>query len=152
MGKKISALFFCLLILTSSCEKDDFCIQNPVTPQLILRFYNSTDKISLKTVDNLYVWADGKDSLYINESTDSLAIPLNSGSNQTIYNLSKGDIVNRFTIDYTPRDEYVSRSCGFKVVFENVSISSNNTWIQEFTPNTLTAIENENQAHVQIFH
>lgn len=150
--KKIYVLFFGLFLLTSSCEKDDFCIDNPVTPKLILRFYNNTDKVSLKSVDNLYIWADGKDSLFVNISTDSIAIPLNSNTNQTIYHFSKGDVVNQFTIDYSPRNEYVSRSCGFKVVFENLSIASENTWIQDFTPSSLTAIENENQAHVQIFH
>ena len=150
--KKIFALIVLVFICFSSCEKDDFCTQNPVTPKLILRFYDNVNRETIKTVDNLYVWAEGKDTLFVNESTDSLVIPLNSNTNQTIYNLSKDEIINQFTINYDPKNEYVSRSCGFKVIFDNLTFNSDNIWIQDFTPNTLTAIDNQNTSHVQVFH
>ena len=142
-----------LIIFTFlSCEKDDFCTQNPVTPNLILRFYDDTNRESVKVVDNLYVWAEGKDSLFINSSLDSLFIPLNSAATETVYNFSKNNVVNQFTIQYTTENEYVSRSCGFKVIFNDVNFASDNTWITDFEPNTLTTIENQTEAHVQIYH
>ncbi|MFT6698855.1 MAG: hypothetical protein ACJAVD_000340, partial [Porticoccaceae bacterium] len=48
--------------------------------------------------------------------------------------------------------EYVSRSCGYKIIFNEVTFTSDNTWITDFTPETLTTIDNQNEAHVQIFH
>ena len=47
---------------------------------------------------------------------------------------------------------YVSRSCGFKIIYMDVSFTSDNTWITSITPENLTSIENQNAAHVQIFH
>jgi hypothetical protein len=71
-------------------------------------------------------------------------------------NNSDGSIANNqtasFTITYTPQEEYVSRSCGFKILFNDVTFESDNTWITEFTPEILTTIDNQNAAHVQIFH
>jgi len=145
--------FLCLILFTFyNCEKDDFCTQTPITPNLILRFYDDVNRESVKTVDNLYVWAEGKDSLFVNASLDSLFIPLNTANTETVYNFSKNNVVNQFTIQYTPNNEYLSRSCGYKVVFSDVTFSSDNTWITDFEPKTLTSIENQNEAHVQIFH
>jgi hypothetical protein len=73
-------------------------------------------------------------------------------ANETIYNFSTGNVVNQFTIKYIPKEKYISRSCGFRVLFNEVTFESNNTWISGFTPETLTTIDNQNSAHVQIFH
>ena len=67
-----------------------------------------------------------------------------------------GNIVNnstnQLTITYTTEDVYVSRSCGFKTIFNTVTITASNGWVQSFTPSTLTTINNETKAHVKIFH
>ena len=141
-----------ILLLFFSCEKDDFCTQNPVTPNLILRFYDSTNRNTFKKVDNLYVWAEGKDSLFVNASLDSLYIPLNTAALETVYYFSKDNTINQLTISYSTTNEYVSRSCGYKVIFNEVSFTSNNSWINDFEPNFPITIENQNKAHVQIFH
>ena len=92
--KKIIALLFLSIVIISACEKDDFCTQNPVTSELIIAFYDKDNTENIKKVDELYVWAEGKtDSLLINVSKDSIFIPLNSLTNQTIYNLSKGGVI-----------------------------------------------------------
>lgn len=150
--KKTLLLLSFILLINTSCEKDDFCLQNPVTPNLVLRFYDDTNRETLKSASKLYVWAEGKDSLFVNVTTDSLNIPLNSLKTETVYNFSKDNVVNKFTIKYTPEEQFVSRSCGFKVIFNDVTLSSDNTWIKDFTPSTLTTIDNQNAAHVQIFH
>ncbi|MCI2228326.1 DUF6452 family protein [Polaribacter sp. MSW13] len=160
MKKQILNLLV-LITIVSACEKDDFCTQNPVTPNLVLRFYDNTDRTTLKEVERFSIIAQGNtDSLYTNQTTDSIAIPLNSLTTETIYTLKMNNIdgvttnnqVATFTIQYTTEEEYISRSCGFRVIFNNVSFSSNSSWIQDFTPNTLTTINNQNAAHVQIFH
>lgn len=156
-------LFILLSIgLFSACEKDDFCIKNPITPNLVLRFYDANDRETLKPVERLSIWVALKDTIaaYKSINIDSVAIPLNSIDSKTIYHLkmnnSDGSIANNqtatFTITYTAQEEYVSRSCGFKILFNDVTFESDNTWITDFTPETLTTIDNQNEAHVQIFH
>lgn len=149
MKKTLPFIVFLALIL--GCEKDDFCTQNPITPKLVVRFYDSNNPSQLKTVDQLYVWANGKDSIIVNQTLDSISIPLNSIANETVYNFSKGTIVNQLTIKYTPKEMYVSRSCGFRVIFDEVTVESNNTWISSISQ-IQTTINNQNAAHVQIFH
>lgn len=149
MKKTLPFIVFLALIL--GCEKDDFCTQNPITPKLVVRFYDSNNPTQLKTVDQLYVWANGKDSILVNQTLDSISIPLNSIANETVYNFSKGTIVNQLTIKYTPKEMYVSRSCGFRVIFDEVTVESNNTWISSISQ-IQTTINNQNAAHVQIFH
>ncbi|MDG1697655.1 MAG: DUF6452 family protein [Polaribacter sp.] len=150
--KKRRLLLGLILVVITSCEKDDYCIKNPVTPHLVLRFYDDSNKEALKSVDELYVWAAGKDSLFSGVQTDSIYIPLNSTKTETIYYFSNGTSVNTFTISYTPEEEYVSRSCGYKMIYQGVNFTSNTTWIKNFTPTTLTTITSDNAAHVQIYH
>ncbi len=150
--RKTIVLLFLSIIIISACEKDDFCIQNPITPNLVLRFYDANNRDALKSVSSFYVWAEGKDTIFKNVSTDSIYIPLNSQAMETVYNFSKGNTVNKFMIKYTPEDEYISRSCGFRAIFNEVTFTSDNTWITDFTPETVTSIDHQNEAHVQIFH
>ena len=81
--KKILTILVLFCVITS-CEKDDFCTLNPITPKLVLRFYDNVNKTQLKNVNQLYVWAAGKDSILVNQSTDSISIPLNSIANETV--------------------------------------------------------------------
>ena len=150
--RKIILFIFIVIIVISACEKDDFCTQNPVTPNLVLRFYDDANRETLKSVETLYVWVAGKDSIYTNVNTDSIAIPLNSLATETMYNFSNGTTVNTFTISYTPEEEYISRSCGFRIIFNDATFTSNNIWIRDFSPSTLTTINSQSSAHVQIFH
>ena len=161
---KKAFLLICFIIFSfSSCEKDDFCTENPVTPHLVLRFYDNANRNTLKTVQNLSIYAANKDTLidYTSVNLDSVAIPLNAIANETVYFLKMNNTngatatneTAKFTIQYTPEPLYVSRSCGYKITYNTVSFSTDpNTWILDFTPSTLTAIDNQNNAHVQIFH
>ena len=153
--KKIIAILFLSIIIFSACEKDDFCTQNPVTPNLVLEFYDASNKETLKNFSSLIVWsesAEKNDTLFKNITRNKLEIPLNQFATETVYNFSQNDVVNQFTIKYSTEDIYVSRSCGFRIIFNDISFESNNTWISGFTPQTLTTIDNQNETHVQIFH
>lgn len=152
--------FFLLLItlLVSSCEKDDFCI-DPITPNMIIRFYDATNPLETKAVTDLSVNPEGLEDLYTSTSLDSILIPLDVTSNQIIYNFSTGTNIDVLTIDYEVEEVFVSRSCGFKAIFNNVTITSDpsNDWILGLTTSldntiTITTIENESAAHVQIYH
>ncbi len=156
--KKHYLLLSFIALLVSSCEKDDFCIE-PVTPNMVIRFYNATNITQTKPVENLSVNPEGLDELYSNANLDSILIPLDVTSNQIIYNLSSESNIDVITINYDVEEVFVSRSCGFKAIFNNVSVSSDvsNDWIiglTETLENTITipTIDNETAAHVKIFH
>lgn len=158
--KKIGVLI-AFLLLTMACEKDDICIE-PITPNLIIRLYDNANQTSVKSAVRLSIWAAGKDTLstYTSVTSDSIVIPLNTAATQTVYNFKMNDVdgnlannqTSQLTINYDVEAVYVSRSCGFKAIFNNVTVSSSGGWFQSFTPSTITTIENESSAHVQVFH
>lgn len=156
--KKYYLFLSLIALLISSCEKDDFCIE-PITPNMIIRFYNATNISETKAVNDLTINISNLDSIYTNVSLDSIVIPLDVTSNQIIYNFSSGSNLDILTIDYEIEEVFVSRSCGFKAIFNNVTITSDvsNDWIiglTETLENTITipTINDESAAHVQIFH
>lgn len=156
--RKYYLLLTLIALLVSSCEKDDFCIE-PITPNMVIRFYNATNITQTKSVEDLSVNTEGFDELYSNANLDSILIPLDVTSNQIIYNLSSESNIDIITINYDVEEVFVSRSCGFKAIFNNVSVTSDvsNDWIiglTETLENTITipTIDNETAAHVKIFH
>ena len=156
--KKYYLFLSLIALLISSCEKDDFCIE-PITPNMIIRFYNATNISETKAVNDLTINISNLDSIYTNVSLDSIVIPLDVTSNQIIYNFSSGTNVDILTIDYEIEEVFVSRSCGFKAIFNNVTVTSDvsNNWIiglTETLENTITipTIDDESAAHIQIFH
>mgnify|MGYP000729701490 CR=1 FL=1 len=154
----------CILLFSlafMACEKDDICLL-PNTPNLIIEFYDSTDLETLKNVERLSIWADGNDTLtsYKSVTLNTISIPLNTAASETIYHFkmnnstgnSADNLYNTITINYTTEEVYVSRSCGYKTIFNEVTFTSDNVWIHSLSPSTLTTIDNETATHVQIFH
>lgn len=154
--KKNILIILCVLFAIYSCEKDDFCTQNPVTPKLIIKFKNYTDITKNKRPSSLYVWANAKDSIYNNASVDSVLLPLNPIANETVYNFSvSNDSISNLKIKYEPKEEFVSRSCGYRLIFNNVVISENSlpkTWIDSISVNQIPTINNQTNAHITIYH
>ena len=161
MKKELLVLLFCCAVLVG-CERDDFCVKNPVTSKLIIDFYDDTNRETLKKVERFSIVAAEKtDSLFTNQSFNSISIPLNSLSRETNYTFKKntrsGASVDNeyatFSVVYETEEEFVSRSCGFKVVFKNVAFSTDtNSWITALTPTTIINLDDQSTAHVQIFH
>ena len=160
--KKRILLFVLFIGIIFACEKDDFCIENPVTSKLIIDFYDDTNRETLKNVQRFSIISEDRaDSLFVNKTVNTVAIPLNSLNTETVYTLKKNSAggatihndIATFTIAYDTEEVFVSRSCGFKVVFSNVTFSSDtNSWITDFTPTTIINLDDQSTAHVQIFH
>ncbi len=151
--KKQIILLLLLIIAVTSCEKDDICI-DAVTPNLIIRFYKDTIPTELKNVQLDSVWAINKSKLsnYKGIETDSIAIPLNLNENSTKYILENNTVKDTIEFTYTRSDVFVSRSCGYKTIFNDFQIDSNtNNWIKSITINN-TTITNEKAAHINIYH
>ncbi len=173
MKKKIGIII--LLIATIiACEKDDICIDDLAnTPHLIIRFLNISPPQSNKPVTNLLIIGEGNAFTYGIESTrDSIVIPLKVLENNTSFKLIKNyavddngtpddtadDIVTGnedvIIINYTVTNTYISKACGFKTTFRNVAFgftADTDNWILN-TSLLTTNIENQNNAHVYIYH
>lgn len=165
--KKIIAL---LLLFTAlySCERDDICAESTATtPHLVIRFYDIDDQNENLNVVNLQIQGIDNDEVYQDAtSTDSIAIPLKTDDVVTKFSLYKnyeedgeGNITDGnedvLTITYNPTEVYVSRACGYKTIFENVEIVINNdedNWMELILYDNPLTIDNETEAHVQIFH
>ena len=148
--KKYLFLLILSAIVISGCEKDDFCIDE-ITPNVILRFYDSDNPTTTLNVTDLTIWPEGRDTIVDAQTLDSIALPLDVNNAQTIYNLSMGTTVDQLVIDYTTNEIFVSRSCGFKAEFTDVLATPTNNWILSIDQIT-TTIEDESAAHIQIFH
>ncbi|MGB1041789.1 MAG: DUF6452 family protein [Tenacibaculum sp.] len=158
--KKYIFILILVIVGISACEKDDFCVQNPVTPNLILRFYDKDDVNEIKPVQRFSIIAKGKiDSLFTNQVADSIAIPLNSLEKETIYTLKMNDVdgtiatnkVATLTVKYDPKDDYVSRSCGYRIIFNDVSLEHTD-WIDNLSTTQISTIDNQTKAHVQVYY
>lgn len=160
--KKIITLIFIISILVLSCSKDDFCYSKNATPKLNIGFYSAANNDSIKGIDSiLYVWPNKKPIFenYKRNGITRITIPLNTSDSSTTYNIgikhNNDTIKSKFIITYKSKEEYVSRSCGYRVTFENLTIknnSTNKTWIKGFTPAELNNINNQDSIHVKIFH
>ncbi len=158
-----------LLLLTfafSGCEKDDICDRNTsVTPRVIIEFYDATQTSVLKNVVNLEVHATGEmDSLEVFNG-NKIQLPLNPIAETTTYTLNLNSTLpgsantDIITFNYTTKEVYISRACGFKNIYElNAANGAVNTdgatndglWIVDLDIIT-NNILNENEVHIKIY-
>jgi hypothetical protein len=143
-----------LFIGFTQCEVDDICLEEVLTPKLKIKFYDTDNPETLQAPGSLYVWADEKDSLYMDYSKDSILIPLNSNASTTRYLLSKAGLVDTLDINYEVIPVFVSRSCGYKYNFAINELPDFSTeWISDVQmTNVPQTINSENEIHVQIYH
>ena len=148
--KKYFLVTLITFVLFTSCIKDDFCV-DPITPNLVISFYDNDNPDNLKRTSNLTVWAEGKEELYTNASLDSILIPLDPAIDMTVYHLSLADVEDEITITYTRKEVFVSRSCGFKYNFENLEVPINSdNWILDIQI-TNQIVEDETE-HIKILY
>ena len=151
--RKYLILLFILCFTFINCEKDDICIDT-TTPKLIIVFYDNEipTEIKKRLLDS--VWVDGKNSIkeFEKQTLDSIAIPLDLNQNKSKYVISSNSIRDTIEFTYDRKDIFVSRSCGYKTIFENLQIESiTRNWIKNDTIKN-TTIDNETAVHLTIFH
>ena len=150
MKKGLFLTLIILMTLIVSCQKDDFCT-DPITPKLVIRFYDNANPNDYKKVIGLTVFAEGLGELYTKVSTDSIAILLDPAQDFTVYNLTTEAGNDQITINYVRNEVFVSRSCGYKYNFSELNLTNvSNTWVlgTEITNETVT---NETE-HIKILH
>ncbi|WP_298344120.1 DUF6452 family protein [uncultured Algibacter sp.] len=171
--------------LSISCERDDICpASTSTTPRLLINLLDASNQDNTKNVFDLVVVGIDEDGTplttplpdYIFADTDELILPLKTTDNTTEYILIQGasnndngtpddtsdDIIDgnydRIIINYTREQVFVSRACGFKTIFRNVTltiedVNNDGRWMLSRTPLTDNqSIENETAAHFSIAH
>lgn len=177
--KKISLLFILLITIGSviSCERDDICPEStPTTPKLMVNFYDRVDTETIKFVPQIRVQGVNNNAVlegYNAVNIQKLELPLRTDTTATQYRLRKDYSNNNngtpddpsddfpngnediITIKYTLENVFVSRACGYKTVFKNVSLTIEHdfdNWIasrQSLTDNQ--SVEDETTAHFYLF-
>ena len=171
-------IFLVLLVAFSfsSCEKDDICdAATSTTPRLVIEFYDTLIATpTLKNLTNMKAIATGMDEGVVFNSTlaitnplryvtntSKIYLPLDPSATTTTYTLTNNfgaatanaDVL---TFNYTKKEVYVSRACGYKYLFNltnsNTNILSPDTdnWIKNIIivkPN----LETENEVHIKIY-
>ncbi|MGC1204422.1 MAG: DUF6452 family protein [Flavobacteriaceae bacterium] len=177
--KKTILLFILFLIIGNySCERDDICPEStPTTPSLIIDVFDFNSQEDKKNIFNLVIaGVDNEDILpgYSFVSSNNLVLPLKTDVNNTQYILVKeatiddngtpddstDDIIignyDTVSINYSRTNIFVSRACGYKTIYENVTLTvvqDGDNWILSSTPlNPNQSVENETTAHFNIFH
>lgn len=171
--KKLVSLLLLFTFGLSSCEKDDICDANtPTTPRLVLEFFDITNQTKLRPVTNLKVIGDGMtEGIVFNEAavdstkylTNASKVMLPLKVNDTtvtfklIYNSTSVNAnTDVLTINYSRKNEYVSRACGFKTTFVIKSFSptdpdGDTPWMTLVQLNE-TNIESENETHIKVYY
>ncbi|WP_248723153.1 DUF6452 family protein [Seonamhaeicola sp. ML3] len=164
-------IFALLIGISISCERDDICPEStPTTSRLVIDLFDFNNQENKKNAFNLIV-AD-LDNRVLNDyfltTSNNLLLPLNTNENTTTFRLIKDAKVDDdgfitegnediLVINYTRKEVYVSRACGYKTIFENVGVvvqDDGDKWILG-NPINLTEnepIEDENEAHFNLFH
>ena len=170
-----SVYLIIIISFLTACEKDDICSEtNATTPQLVITFKDANNNAESKAVESLGVYAVKDNELILIESingitTDSIAIPLRNDINISDFKFYKnhslidGEIEgeqNHIYLDYSTTEVFVSRACGFINNYTDLSVLTYDPNV--FGPPTVNwisgyeiinpIVENENQAHVNIFH
>ncbi|UMB54301.1 DUF6452 family protein [Lutibacter sp. A64] len=151
--KKYITIIILAIILVVSCEKDDICLEN-TTPNLVLKFYDFENDTLTKTIliDSLRAINYELLEDYTNTTLDSVSLQLDLNAYKTAYQIASAGTLDTIYFSYDRNDVFVSRSCGYKAVFENLTIDSlTNNWIKSYHINN-TIIDNDTTAHINIYH
>lgn len=148
-----------------NCEKDDICAEGtPTTPRVIIEFYDATATTTLKNVTSLGVIEPTFATGFAFTAVSKIQVPLRTNATTTTLNFiqngsdtdTSNDNIDAVTFNYETQEVYISRACGYKMIFQLDAIDGvittpdANNWIQNIVV-TQPDIENENEVHVKIY-
>lgn len=172
------AVVILVVLISISCERDDICPEStPTTPRLIIEFYDVNNPDNLKNVFNFVAIGEGNPDILPDYSfvrTNNVFLPLKTDVNTTRYSLVSGASVNDngtpddstddflegnediIEINYSREEVYVSRACGYKTIYKNVTltiIEDGDNWMLSRQPATDNqSVEDETAAHFFVSH
>ncbi|MDR3272209.1 MAG: hypothetical protein LBT29_01810 [Flavobacteriaceae bacterium] len=153
----ISASFLTLV----HCVDDDVCI-TPTTPRLSFRLVQpSSDTVTAYVLDSLYVDKVNSDGTIQRvgkwAKVSDGKLPLNTDSNETVFNFYKTDTLAHppkdvIVVKYQNGQKFVSKACGFKFVFENLSYElTQSVFVTKLVSNS-TQINDESEENLFIVY
>lgn len=159
------SILLAIFIFILGCTKDDICSEETnTTSLLVIDFRDINDRTTLKSVTNLRVLLDNLDSTVVISSVSDtiIQIPLNTEANNSnfifIQNSTSEDNSNadNVSFNYDTEESYINRACSFKVIYNNLVMdveeeANNGNWILD-TEILNPIVENENEAHITIYH
>lgn len=162
--KKIFFYVLMSCLLLASCERDDICAEStPITPLLVIEFFDADNPSEQKVPNNLFIVEEGE-SLGLSFNTASITIPLRTDIDETRFNfvLNTGsedadepENVDAVTFRYVRQEEFVSKACGFRIIYQALQDEfiplNDGAWIDNITINNAT-VEDETETHIRIFH
>ena len=164
MQKHSIILLLVALCITFGCTRDDICSEaTQTTPLLIITFKDAINPVQYKLVSNLSVTTTDDPAIEFIKSvtTDSIVIPLKNNVDITRLIFTEGDTEesegnpDTVTFSYIRENIYLNRACAYKTIYKEINMEvdpeNNTNWIQN-SEILLTNVENENQAHITIFH
>lgn len=156
--KKLLILIAVLILCLTACEPDDICLEGTTgSPNLIVVFYDKNQTDTKKSVTDLQIKGLDMETLLYDSTTDSISLPIKTISNSTSFSLiatqNGNTLEDIITFNYDPEDKFISRACGFKTRFNNLTFSTSNTlnWV-EFIEILTDSISDTNNTHVKILH
>jgi hypothetical protein len=170
MKKRIGFSFIFILFVFSliKCEKDDICVPEvKKTPLLHIKFFDSQNRQNPKNVNDLRIIGPEFLGLQLPaplffDAVSEIKIPLKVNQDQTEYffylNADNADLTLQNTdlieINYSRKDVYISRACGFKTNFDlnftNPFLVSNPPIIDDFPNGTNNWIESVEIVNTEI--
>lgn len=162
--KKIAFITLSLLLAVSfwNCEKDDICAEGtPVTPRVIIEFFDATNPTTPKNVTNLGVISPGFTEGFAFNGTNKIEVPLRTNVGTTeldfVLNGADNDPANdeaiTLTFNYERSNVFISRACGYKTIFNLIDVLPTDftgTWISSLTIEQPNIID-ENETHIKIY-
>ena len=156
--KKSLTIFTLLMLCLTACEPDDICLEGtPGSPKLIVVFYDKNQTDTKKSVTDLQIMGVNMEILLYDSTTDSIALPLKTILGSTSFSFiatqNGNTLEDIITFNYDPEDQFISRACGYKTRFNNLTFSTSNTlnWI-DFIEIINYSISDTNNTHVKILH
>lgn len=130
---KYRKFFSCSLVIAAGllawgCEKDDICPENsPKTPTARILFVQNNQGLTEKYEQTgLHFYGlEGKvrkEEISLNERDTLIALPIDFESTRSRYLIEKEGRTDTLTLDYTPELQFVSKACGFRFTFSQVTV------------------------------
>jgi hypothetical protein len=163
MIKKLLLFLLLVVSVNGGCTRDDICSGvTPTTPLLIINFKDIANPLVAKSVTGLTVETDYDPSVLLlsGVTTDSIALPLQTALDNTRYKFiinagETDELIDVYEFNYLRENIYINRACGFKTIYTALSAIEDDNGPIDWIINLEilnTIVENENQAHITIFH
>lgn len=161
---RIIKTFILLLLLSiiAGCTADDICSEETqTTPEMVITFSDHRISGLAKPLEHLTIRNIEYDTIVWDAPADTISMPLSTEMDRSTYafTILKGETAytNVYQFDYSREEIYVSRACGYKMRYTNLTaedISDSDsipTWAKFITVLN-PIITDEKSAHITILH